>query len=167
MKYKALDEPITRREACLILDRKRFDGLVRVGDIQPVGKRSLTGSVAIEDGRRTAPLLFDQEVVREWARAIGGNFTDYASHLRAEAKAASKRTQPYTKRQIARILGPKQTGVLVRSGRLAAAGKLTDTQTAAHTFEVDHVRDVLLALAEEALADSRLLARSAKARIPA
>ena len=164
-KYKPLTEPITRREACLIVDRKRFDGAVRSGQIERLGKRVKD---VIEDPDRaptTAPLLFDQEEVREFAKTVAGDLARSASDLRADAKQVAKQEPPLTRRHVDMMLGKKLTGILIRSGVLAPYGKLTDTQTAAHTYNPIDVATVLNALAEERVAESRLLARSSKVRV--
>lgn len=167
-KYKALDEPITRREACLILDRKSFDGMVRSGKLRPLGKRGDAGTaIEMPDAKQTAPLLFDQAAVREAAKELADEHGRMAAILRADAKALNRKdTRPLTRRQIATLIGGFLTGVLIRSGKLVPSGKLTDTQTAAHTFDPGHVRDVLLALAEERTADARLLTQSTRTRVP-
>jgi hypothetical protein len=165
-KYKSLDEPITRREATLILDRKRFDGMVRSGTLVPLGKRSANGPAPTVDAGVTAPLLYDQPSVRDAAKLVATEAAQEATIYRAEAKTLAKRTEPLTRRQVSRILGKRLTGILVRSGKLVSSGKLTDTQTAAHTYDPAHVRDVLLALADERAADASLLGRSAKVRVP-
>lgn len=167
-KYKPLTEPITRREACLIIDRKRFDEAVRSGLIVPVGKRGEDGVVVDADhAPLTSPLLFDQAEVREYAARTASNLADDARNLRLEAKEVAKRQPPLTRRQVAGILGKKLTGILVRSGQLEPYGKLTDTQTAAHTYTPTDVALIVNCLADEAVADMRLLARSSKVRVPA
>lgn len=166
-KYKPLDEPITRREACLILDRKRFDGAVRSGDIEPLGKQAGDDIVHPDDAPITAPLLFDQAQVRSIAKNVSQALATEARDLRLEAKEVAKKSPPMTRRQIAQHLGKKLTGILIRSGRLAPYGTLTDTQTAAHTYDPVAVADIINALADERYAESKLLLGSSKTRVPA
>lgn len=166
-KYKPLDEPITRREACLILDRKRFDAAVRFGDIVALGKRGADGVVTGKKAPLTSPLLFEQAAVRLLAVGAADTLAFEARVYREEAKAVAKKSPPMTRRQVAQVLGKKMTGVLIRSGRLAPYGTLTDTQTAAHTYNPVDVAEVMKALATEAAADAKLLRRSSKVRVPA
>lgn len=166
-KYKALTVPITRREACLILDRRRFDGAVRSGDIEVLGKQGTDGVVPVADGARTAPLLFSQSQVRKLAADTSKALAAEASELRMSAKAIGKMTPPLTRRQIANVIGAKQTGILIRGGALTPYGTLTDTQTAAHTYDPADVATVVKGLADELTAESRSLRQSAKARVPA
>lgn len=168
-KYKPLDEPITRREACSILDRKHFDGLVRAGHIKPVGKRGVFGTIGAdgEDGvARTAPLLFDQQEVRVEAGLLAVARATEAKLLRFAAKKCPGHG-PFTRRQINALLGSRLTGILIRSGELTPSGKLTDTQTAAHTFDPTDVALLIDTLADDAYAESRALTASAKKRVPA
>lgn len=167
-KYKALDEPITRREACLIIDRKRFNGMVRSGELKPLGKRGDEGTaVEMPDAKRTAPLMFDQQAVRDAARSVSDALAIDARGYRESARAVRTQPDPLTRRQVASLIGKRLTGVLIRSGMLVPSGTLTDTKTAAHTFAADHVREVFLALADEAAAESKLLGRSSRVRVPA
>jgi hypothetical protein len=166
-KYKPLDAPITRREACTILDRKRFDGAVRSCDIVPLGKMSGNEVVAEHEGPRTAPLVFNQQAVRDLAKAVAQELAVEAADYRTEAKAVAKLRPPLTRRQIAKHLGKKQTGVLIRSGALQPYGTLTDTQTAAHTYDPAEVAKVINDLADLNYAESKLLSTASKARIPA
>lgn len=167
-KYKPLDAPITRREACLILDRKRFDGAVRFGELEPLGKDGGEGTpIPIEDGAKTAPLLFDQAAVRELAKKVSRDLATEGRDYRTEAKAIAKKQPPLTRRQIAQHIGKKMTGILIRGGVLQADGALTDTQTAAHTYDPAHVADVVNGLADASYAESKLLASAAKTRVPA
>ena len=157
-KYKPLTAPITRREACTIVDRRRFDGAVRTGILVTLGK----------DGEGvTSPLVFDQPSVREFAKRIAAELLTESRALRASAKEVEKMKPPLTRRQVARLLGKRLTGILIRSGELAPDGKLTDTQTAAHTYNPIDVAALIRALADEKEADSKLLARAAKTRVPA
>jgi hypothetical protein len=167
-KYKPLDEPITRREACLILDRKRFDGAVRSSLIVPLGKRGTFGAVVpADDGPLTSPLLFGQHEVRSYAKLIADDLATEAAELRSAAKDIAKRQPPLTRRQIATHLGKRQTGILIRSGVLKPQGVLTDTQTAAHTYDPADVAKAINGLAEVRHAESQLLNRASKTRIPA
>ena len=167
-KYKPLDEPITRREACMILDRKRFDGAVRSGEISPFAKAGTEGEpVPIEEGARTAPLLFNQQVVRNLAKQVSLDLLVEARFYRSEAKAIAKMRPPLTRRQIANRIGKKQTGILIRGGVLQPDGVLTDTQTAAHTYDPHRVAWVIDSLADIRYAESKLLAQASKARIAA
>jgi len=166
-KYKPLTEPITRREACLIVDRKRFDGAVRSGKIEPLGKRCNGEVVLADDAPATSPLQFSQDEVRDLAASAASGLADAARDYRLNAKHVAKLSPPLTRRQVAQILGKKLTGILIRSGVLAPYGRLTDTQTAAHTYNPADVATVLNMLAEERVAESRLLARSSKVRVPA
>lgn len=166
-KYKPLTDPITRQEACLILDRKRFDSAVRAGAIIPLGKASSDGVVPVDDGAQTAPLLFRQERVRDFAKAVSATLAEESKEHRAAAKDIAKRQPPLTRRQIATHLGKRQTGIFIRSGVLKPYGVLTDTQTAAHTYDPVDVAKAINALADVRLAESHLLASGAKTRIPA
>lgn len=167
-KYQPLTTPITRREACLILDRKRFDAAVRAGEIVALGKIDTSGAiVAPEAGAQTAPLVFNQMEVRAYARMIADDLAITAREHRAAAKDIRKRKPPLTRRQIATHLGKRQTGILIRAGVLTPAGALTDTQTAAHTYDPIDVAGAIEALADECLAQSRLLTTGSKTRIPA
>jgi len=166
-KYKPLDAPITRREACTILDRKRFDGAVRSGELAPLGKLGIDGLYAVEFGPQTAPLVFDQAAVRSYAKAIADELQIAAAEHRSAAKDIAKRQPPLTRRQIATHLGKKQTGILIRAGVIEPYGALTDTQTAAHTYDPADVAKAINDLADVRLAESRLLARASKTRIPA
>jgi DNA-directed RNA polymerase subunit F len=143
-KYLPLDAPITRREACTILDRKRFDAAVRAGD-----------------------LVFSQQTVREYARMVSNHLADTAREHRDAAKDIAKRKPPLTRRQIATHLGKRQTGILIRGGVLTPYGSLTDTQTAAHTYDPADVAKAINDLADTQIAESRLLLRASKARVPA
>lgn len=167
-KYKSLDEPITRREACLILDRRRFDAAVRSGELTPLGKLGSNGEPDTPKNPAgvTSPLLFDQEAVRVFTTATAQRLATDARDLRLEAKEVARREPPLTRRQVAQVLGKKLTGVLIRSGRLAPDGKLTDTQTAAHTYNPADVAALANALADERYAESKLLARATKTRVP-
>lgn len=166
-KYKPPTAPITRREACTILDRRRFDSAVRAGKLAPLGKRTEDGVADNNEAALTAPLMFDQEQVREAAMAAADNLMEEARELKVQAREFARTAPPLTRRQIALILGKRLTGVLIRSGRLAPDGALTDTQTAAHTYNPADVSDIANALAEEREAEAKLTARSAKTRIPA
>lgn len=166
-KYKPLAAPITRQEACTIIDRKRFDGAVRAGALIPLGKMSGGAVVPAEDGAQTAPLVFNQERVREFAKAVSLTLALEAAEHRTAAKSIAKRQPPLTRRQIATHLGKKQTGILIRSGTLKPYGALTDTQTAAHTYDPADVAEAINALADVRYAESRLLRDSAKVRVPA
>jgi hypothetical protein len=166
-KYKPLDAPITRREACTILDRKRFDGAVRSGELAPLGKMSADTVVPADLGPQTAPLVFDQAAVRSLATATALSLAIDAREHRSAAKDIAKRQPPLTRRQIATHLGRKQTGILIRSGVLKPYGALTDTQTAAHTYDPADVADAVNALADTKYAESQLLARASKVRVPA
>lgn len=167
-KYKPLTEPITRREAIFILDRKRFDGAVRAGEIVALGKATADGRlVSAEDGPQTAPLVFDQAAVRRYAKAIADDLAIEAAGFRQEAKAIAKRQPPLTRRQIAQHIGKKQTGILIRAGALEPYGALTDTQTAAHAYDPAEVAKVINGLADMRYAESKLLNAYAKTRIPA
>ena len=166
-KYKSLDEPITRREACLILDRKRFDAAVRQGWIQPVGKRAADGTVETDSAPVTAPLLFNQEQVRDFAVTTADVLTEDAKTLRADAKIIAKLDPPMTRRQIAKVLGKKETGILIRSGQLEPYGKLTDTQTAAHSYHPTAVAMLVKELADEHAANGKEVRRMSKVRVPA
>jgi hypothetical protein len=165
-KYKPLDAPITRREACTIIDRKRFDGAVRSGFIVPLGKMSADMVVEPDLGPRTAPLVFDQQEVRSLARAIADALAIEAAGHRQTAKVIAKKSPPLTRRQIATHLGKKETGILIRSGALKPYGALTDTQTAAHTYDPADVAKVLNDLADVRYAESKLLSAASKTRIP-
>lgn len=166
-KYKPLTEPITRREACLILDRKRFDGAVRAGLIVALGKATADGVVPADDGGQTAPLMFSQHEVRSFAKMIADDLAIEAAGLRQEAKAVAKRKPPLTRRQIAQHIGKKQTGILIRAGAIEPYGSLTDTQTAAHAYDPTEVAKVINGLADTRYAESKQLNASAKTRIPA
>lgn len=166
-KYKPLNEPITRREACLILDRKRFDGAVRCGHIAPLGKRGADGVVHADDAPLTSPLLFDQADIRLLARSVSDDLATEGKEYRAEAKVVAKKSPPMTRRQIAQVLGGKLTGVLIRSGVLVSDGALTDTQTAAHTYDPAAVAEVINDLATTLYAEAKLLIRASKVRVPA
>lgn len=166
-KYKPLDAPITRQEACLILDRKRFDSAVRAGLIAALGKASADGIVPAEDGAQTAPLLFSQHEVRSYAKMIADDLAIEAKGHRSAAKDIAKRQPPLTRRQIATHLGKRQTGILIRAGVIQPYGALTDTQTAAHTYDPSDVAKAINGLADMRLAESRLLLTGAKTRIPA
>ena len=166
-KYRPLDAPITRREACTIIDRKRFDAAVRAGELSPLGKWDGENVVPVEGGGRTAPLVFDQQAVRTYAKAIADELAIEAQGYRTESKAVARRKPPLTRRQIAQHLGKRQTGILIRSGALTPDGTLTDTQTAAHTYDPAHVTKVINDLADVKLAESKLLAAASKTRIPA
>jgi hypothetical protein len=167
-KYLPLDAPITRREACTILDRKRFDAAVRAGDIETLGKRDADGNVVpVEDGAQTSPLVFSQQTVREYARMVSNHLADTAREHRDAAKDIAKRKPPLTRRQIATHLGKRQTGILIRGGVLTPYGSLTDTQTAAHTYDPADVAKAINDLADTQIAESRLLLRASKARVPA
>ena len=175
-KYKPLDAPITRREACTIIDRKRFDGAVRSGDIVALGKLGKSGTfhhhhknsvVPEEDGAQTAPLMFSQPEVRTYAKAVGDELAIESRGHRSAAKDIAKRKPPLTRRQIATHLGRKQTGILVRAGIIASYGALTDTQTAAHTYDPADVAKAINGLADLRLAESRLLLAASKVRVPA
>lgn len=166
-KYKPVTEPITRREACTIIDRKRFDGAVRAGEIVPLGKMSDDIIVSVEDGPQTAPLVFDQQAVRDYAKSVAQALAVEAADYRTEAKAIAKRQPPLTRRQIAAHIGKKMTGILVRGGVLEPYGALTDTQTAAHAYDPGEVAKVVNDLADARYAESRLLIGSSKTRIPA
>ena len=167
-KYKPLDAPITRREACTIIDRKRFDGAVRSGDIVALGKLGKFHSVVPEeDGAQTAPLVFSQPEVRTYAKAVADELAIESREHRSAAKDIAKRKPPLTRRQIATHLGRKQTGILVRAGIIASYGALTDTQTAAHTYDPADVAKAINGLADLRLAESRLLSAASKVRVPA
>ncbi len=167
-KHKSLFEPITRREACTILDRKRFDAAVRSGAIVTLGKMGADGELAtLQAGPQTAPLVFDQQVVREYAAAVAEQLSDEARVLRGDAKDIAKRKPPLTRRQIAAHLGKRQTGILIRAGVLIPDGALTDTQTAAHTYDPAVVARIINNVADARLAEANLLTRGAKTRIPA
>jgi hypothetical protein len=167
-KYLPLDDPITRREACTILDRKRFDAAVRAGVIETLGKRGADGNVVpVEEGAQTAPLVFSQEAVRGYAGAVADELLVEASEHRAAAKDIAKRKPPLTRRQIAAVLGKRQTGIFIRAGVLTPDGALTDTQTAAHTYDPTVVARVITNVAEARTAEARLLLTGAKTRIPA
>lgn len=166
-KYKPLNEPITRREACLILDRKRLDAAVRSQTLIPLGKVSGGTIVPADLGPATSPLVFAQHEVRELSANAATSLKEEARERRAQAKEFKAMKPPLTRRQIATILGPKLTGVLIRSGRLRPYGSLDDTQTSAHTYEPQDISTLLLAIAEEADAESKLLNQAAKTRIPA
>jgi hypothetical protein len=167
-KYKKPDEPVTRQEACMILDHKRFDSAVRSGAIVPLGKMTADGAVVpAPEGAQTAPLAFDQQKVRDYAKVVAADLARTAREHREAAKDIAKRQPPLTRRQIATHLGKRQTGILIRSGAIEAQGALTDTQTAAHTYSPDDVARVIGELADAKLAESRELARASKTRIPA
>lgn len=166
-RYKTLDEPITRREACTIIDRRRFDALVRAGELRPLGKLTESGPADADEAARTAPLVFDQQAVRDAAKSTALILDAEAKEFRAEAKKLGKRTEPMTKRQVAAIIGKRLTGILIRGGKLVPSGRLTDTQTAAHTYDPTLVAAILLALAEEHAAEAKLLRDSSKVRVPA
>jgi hypothetical protein len=158
-KYKSKDERITRREACTILDQRRFDGAVRSGVLVSHGKDGAAG--------KTSPLLFNQEAVRALAKAVADELTVEGTELRKAAKRIAKRTPPLTRRQIAAEIGKTQTGILIRCGALQPDGVLTDTQTAAHTYAPDHVGEVIADLADAKTAEGRLFRASSKVRVPA
>jgi hypothetical protein len=166
-KYKPLDEPITRREACTIIDRKRFDGAVRSGDIVPLGKLSGGAVYPAADGGRTAPLMFDQQAVRDFAKTVAQALALEGAERRVTAKLIAKKSPPLTRRQIATHLGKKETGVLIRSGVLKPHGTLTDTQTAAHTYDPAEVVKIINDRADLNYAESKLLSAASKTRIPA
>jgi hypothetical protein len=164
-KYKPLDEPITRREACTILDRKRFDAAVRAGQIATLGKLSSTGYV-VDDGAQTSPLMFSQHEVRSFAKMIADDLTIFAREHRAAAKDIARRKPPLTRRQITEHLGKRNTGILIRAGVIVPAGALTDTQTAAHTYDPISVAHAINQLADAQQAEASLLLRGSKVRIP-
>lgn len=167
-KYKPLDAPITRREACTILDRKRFDAAVRAGEIVTLGKMGADGSVVpVEDGAQTAPLVFNQHEVRSYAKMVADDLAITAKGLRDTAKDIAKRKPPLTRRQIATHLGKRSTGILIRGGVLKPYGALTDTQTAAHTYDPAAVAQAIYGISDVKLAESRLLLGGSKVRIPA
>ncbi|WP_395160410.1 hypothetical protein [Ilumatobacter sp.] len=167
-KYKSLTEPITRREACLILERKQFDSAVRAGRISPIGKQGADGEVDYTAvAALTAPLLFLQEEVRTIAADNAVQYTAESKLHAATAKALGRTQPPLTRRQIAALFGKRLTGILIRSGRIVPDGALTDTQTAAHTYDPIEVSSVANDLAEQYKAEAVLAARGAKTRIPA
>lgn len=166
-KYRPLDAPITRREACTIIDRKRFDAAVRSGELVPLGKMSADMIVSADLGPRTAPLVFDQQAVRALAKAVADELAIEAADYRTAAKVVARRQPPLTRRQIAGAIGKRQTGILVRAGALQPYGTLTDTQTAAHTYDPADVAKAINDLADLRLAESRLFAAASKVRVPA
>jgi hypothetical protein len=156
-KYLRPDAPITRREATLIIDRKRFDAAVRAGVIETLGKRGVNGTiVSVEEGAQTAPLVFDQEAVRNYAEAEADDLLVVARVYKDVAKDIAKRKPPLTRRQIAAVLGSRQTGIFIRAGVLTPDGALTDTQTAAHTYDPAVVARVITNVAEARTAEARL-----------
>jgi len=163
-KYKSLTDPITRHEACFILDKKRFDGAVRAGSIAPIGKLGAEG-VIDPDAPLTAPLLFDQEAVRAMSVKVADELLEEAKQLAANAKELAKSSPPLTRRQIAELLGKRLTGILIRSGSLTPDGSLTDTQTAAHTYSPIDVSAVASDLATERKAEGQLIKAASKTRI--
>ena len=166
-KYKSLTEPITRREACLIVDRKRFDAAVRSGEIVALGKRSISGPIVESgDAPLTSPLLFDQATVREFSAGVARSLEEEARECKVQAREFQAMSPPLTRRQVASVLGKRTTGILIRSGELVPYGTLTDTQTAAHTYDPVDVARVLGDIATCRKADAALLKRASKTRIP-
>lgn len=157
-KYKPLTDTITRTEAALIVDHTRFDSAVRAEKIKSVGKMG--------EGR-TSPLLFEQSDVRDLAIDAANELADQAKDLKAQAKEIGKQEPPLTRRHIAEHIGKQLTGTLIRAGALSPDGKVTDTKTAAHTYGPKHVADVLTAVADQYVAEAKLLRAGSKARIPA
>lgn len=151
----------------MILDRKRFDGAVRSGEIVALGKMDGPAYVSVEAGAQTAPLVFDQRQVRSYAKAVADDLAIESREHRATAKLIAKKSPPLTRRQIATHLGKKQTGILVRAGVIEPYGSLTDTQTAAHTYDPTSVADAIGGLAYTRHVESKLLLAGSKTRIPA
>lgn len=167
-KYKSLTEPITRREAALILDQKRFDGAIRSGRLEPVGKMNAEGKlVPADQAARTAPLLFNQAEVRRIAAEVAAVLSDDSKQFLADSKKIAKMKPPLTRRQIASLFGPKLTGILIRSGQITPDGAVTETATAAHTYDPKAVSDVAAQIAELRRAEGNLAKQGAKTRIPA
>lgn len=161
MKYKKPDEPITKREALLILDKKRFNAAVRAGLIAPLRKAAEFS---------TAPTMWSQADVRNLAVVIATSLVTDGKALAAEAKTFAGYARDgkiVTRHTITQRLGKRLTGILIRSGELSHVGSVADTKTAAHVFDPVEVAAVLDQRSARLIEEGKALAAAAKKRVPA
>lgn len=159
-KYKGHDEPITKREAGLILDPKLFDSLVRAGKLQSVGK--LTEA-------KTSPTLYGQAAVRDAAmeHRSATLVTEALYRLAAKTLRHGTINPTVTRRQLAALLDSTEVGRLIRAGLIEPVGKLTDTTTAPLIYDAKQVADVLVDIANDHKQRAKDIAAMAKVRVPA